>query len=88
MEALNQRAAKEPNNPEAYYTIATYYWDKTFRDKRLKDAEKREYIRHGHRSRRQGDLHQARLHGSHRLQGPAAPARRPTWRRTASSRQT
>ena len=38
---------QEPNNPEGYYTIATYYWDKTFRDKTLKEPEKREYIGKG-----------------------------------------
>jgi tetratricopeptide (TPR) repeat protein len=47
IESLEQRAASEPNNPEAYYTIATYLWDKTFRDFRLKDAEKRAYIEKG-----------------------------------------
>jgi tetratricopeptide (TPR) repeat protein len=47
IESLEQRAASEPNNPEAYYTIATYLWDKTFRDFRLKDAEKREYVEKG-----------------------------------------
>ena len=26
MDALNARAKMEPNNPEAHYTIATYYW--------------------------------------------------------------
>ena len=30
MEALEARAAREPNNPEAHYTIATYYWDKAY----------------------------------------------------------
>ncbi len=47
IEALEARAAAEPNNPEAYYTIATYLWDKTFRDFRLKDAEKKAYIEKG-----------------------------------------
>ena len=47
IESLEQRAASEPNNPEAYYTIATYLWDKTFRDFRLKDAEKKTYIEKG-----------------------------------------
>ena len=47
IESLEARAAAEPNNPEAYYTIATYLWDKTFRDFRLKDAEKRAYIEKG-----------------------------------------
>ena len=29
---LEERAAKDPNNPEALYTIATFYWDDAFRD--------------------------------------------------------
>lgn len=47
IESLEERAAAEPDNPEAYYTIATYLWDKTFRDFRLKDAEKRAYLEKG-----------------------------------------
>ena len=31
-EALNARAQQEPTNPEAHYTIATYYWEKAYRD--------------------------------------------------------
>ena len=47
IEALRQRAAQDPDNPEAYYTIATYFWDKTFRDHTLNDRQKREYIEQG-----------------------------------------
>jgi tetratricopeptide (TPR) repeat protein len=47
IESLEARAAAEPENPEAYYTIATYLWDKTFRDFRLKDADKRAYVEKG-----------------------------------------
>jgi tetratricopeptide (TPR) repeat protein len=47
MEALNDRAAKEPNNPDAFYTIATYYWDEAYRDFKLKDAQKREFVQKG-----------------------------------------
>jgi hypothetical protein len=36
-----------PHNPEGYYTIAVYYWDKTFRDKALNDATRHEYINSG-----------------------------------------
>ena len=74
IEALKQRAAIEPNNPEAYYTIATYYWDKAYRDFRLKDREKKDYRRQGHRAGRQGAPAQARLHGGADLQEPPAPA--------------
>jgi tetratricopeptide (TPR) repeat protein len=47
IQSLEERAASEPNNPEAYYTIATYLWDKTFRDFRLKEAEKKAYVEKG-----------------------------------------
>ena len=47
IESLEARAQIEPNNPEAYYTISTYYWDKAFRDFRLKEPEKREYVQKG-----------------------------------------
>jgi tetratricopeptide (TPR) repeat protein len=47
IESLEQRASREPNNPESYYTISTYYWDKAFRDFRLKEPEKREYVQKG-----------------------------------------
>jgi hypothetical protein len=43
---LNQRRI-EPNNPEAFYTISTYYWDKAYRDFRLKEPEKKEYVLKG-----------------------------------------
>ena len=52
-QALTERASKEPNNPEAHYTIATYYWDKAYRDFRLKDPEKKDMRREGHRVGRQ-----------------------------------
>jgi predicted Zn-dependent protease len=47
MQALNDRAAKEPNNPDAFYTIATYYWDEAYRDFKLKENEKRDFIQKG-----------------------------------------
>ena len=72
IEASKQRAAQEPNNPEAYYTIATYYWDKTFRDN-AEGAREARVHQQGRRGDRQGDPHQERLPRSDRLQGPAAP---------------
>ena len=47
IEALGQRVALEPNNPEAHYTVSTYYWDKAYRDFRLKDAEKLDMVMKG-----------------------------------------
>tara|TARA_B100000315_G_scaffold248325_1_gene278076 strand:+ start:991 stop:1890 length:900 start_codon:yes stop_codon:yes gene_type:complete len=42
--ALRQRAVLEPDNPEAYYVIGTFYWDKAFRDFNLSDEEEEEYV--------------------------------------------
>lgn len=38
--ALKERFELEPANAEAPYTIATYYWDKAFRDSTLSDNDK------------------------------------------------
>ena len=45
--AVQQRAELEPNNPEAHYAVATYYWDEAYRNTRLTDAQKREYTKNG-----------------------------------------
>ena len=42
--ALEERAKIEPDNPEAFYTISTYYWEKAFRDFRITQVQKREYV--------------------------------------------
>jgi predicted Zn-dependent protease len=47
IDALEQRAAKESNNPEAWQTIAVYYQDEARKDPRLKDNEKRDYVNKG-----------------------------------------
>ena len=47
IEALNQRAEIEPNNPEAFQTIAGYYWDETRGDSGLTEDQKKEYITKG-----------------------------------------
>jgi tetratricopeptide (TPR) repeat protein len=44
---LNERIKIEPNNPEAHYTVAQFYWDKAFRDFRLSDKEKMQYVMDG-----------------------------------------
>jgi tetratricopeptide (TPR) repeat protein len=44
MQALDERASKEPTNPEAFHTIGAYYWEKGYRDFRLKDAEKLKFF--------------------------------------------
>jgi TonB family protein len=47
MDALTRWAAVEPANPLVHYTMAAYYWEKAYRDGRLTDAEKRDYISRG-----------------------------------------
>lgn len=47
IEALEERAQIEPDNPEAYYTISTFYWEKAFRDFRITQDQKREYVMAG-----------------------------------------
>ena len=41
---LRERARIEPDNPEAFYTISTFYWEKAFRDFRLTQEVKGEYV--------------------------------------------
>lgn len=45
--ALRDYADRDPQNPEGYYTIGTYYWDKVFRDFRLVTAQKWLYVEEG-----------------------------------------
>jgi hypothetical protein len=44
MEAFQQRANMEPNNPEAWHTMGTYYFDKVQRDKGLAKDVAKKYI--------------------------------------------
>ena len=45
--ALEERAQIDADNPEAYYTISTFYWEKAFRDFRITQDQKREYVMAG-----------------------------------------
>jgi tetratricopeptide (TPR) repeat protein len=47
MEALRVIARKEPNNPEPFYMLGTYYWDQTDRHQGLDVGTKRQYVRLG-----------------------------------------
>lgn len=47
IEALRERARIEPDNPEAYYTISTFFWEKAFRDFRITQDQKAEYVLEG-----------------------------------------
>jgi len=44
MEAWENRAKAEPNNPEAHHTIAHWLWEKAFKDYTLNNTQKRAYI--------------------------------------------
>ncbi|MDE2926505.1 MAG: hypothetical protein OXT71_08925 [Acidobacteriota bacterium] len=44
MEWLEQARDVNPDNPEGYYLIATYYWDKVYRDPDLTERQRREFI--------------------------------------------
>jgi len=47
IDALEERAQIDADNPEAYYTISTFYWEKAFRDFRITQDQKREYVMAG-----------------------------------------
>jgi tetratricopeptide (TPR) repeat protein len=44
---LNERTRIEANNPEAFYTVSTFFWDKAYRDFRINDQQKKEYATMG-----------------------------------------
>jgi tetratricopeptide (TPR) repeat protein len=47
IEALEQRAEKEPTNPEAYHMIASYYWQETMHNGALTDKVKADNVQKG-----------------------------------------
>jgi tetratricopeptide (TPR) repeat protein len=47
MDALNERVKHEPTNPEAHYTVATYYWEKAYRDFTTPEADKVRFVQQG-----------------------------------------
>lgn len=47
IDAVQQRAVLEPDNPEAHYSIASYYWDEAYRNNRITDKEKADYAEKG-----------------------------------------
>jgi len=47
MDALNERTKQEPTNPEAHYTVATYYWEKAYRDFTTSQADKIKFVQAG-----------------------------------------
>jgi tetratricopeptide (TPR) repeat protein len=44
IDALRRRATLKPNNPEHFYTIATFYRKKATNDLRLRESEKGAYV--------------------------------------------
>jgi tetratricopeptide (TPR) repeat protein len=47
MDALYARAKQDPNNPEAHYIIATYFWEKAYRDFTTPEADKVKFVQQG-----------------------------------------
>lgn len=47
MASLHARAEHEPTNPEAFYTVGTYYYEKAFKDFTIPDVEKAKYVQSG-----------------------------------------
>jgi len=47
VETGQARTAREPVNPEAFYTLATFYWEKASRDTKLPAAKRAEYVHAG-----------------------------------------
>jgi tetratricopeptide (TPR) repeat protein len=47
IKALEKAAELAPDDPVGYYKIATFYWDKAFRDPMLQDPEKLAYAEKG-----------------------------------------
>jgi len=47
IETLERCAGLDPNDPSGYHKVASYYWDKAYRDPLLSDAQKGEYVDKG-----------------------------------------
>jgi tetratricopeptide (TPR) repeat protein len=47
IQAFEERAQKEPTNSEAFYTIATEYYDHAFRGANVKDADRKVFVEKG-----------------------------------------
>ena len=47
MAAHYDRVRVDSNNPEGYYTISVFFWDKVNKDFRLKEPDKRKYLAQG-----------------------------------------
>ncbi len=47
IEALIERTGVEPGNPEGFYTLATYHWDRAYRKTDLAPEEKRQLVEKG-----------------------------------------
>src|SRR5690606_9224391 len=47
VEAFQRRAELEPNNPEAWHTMGTFYYDKVYRDSSVEREQAIEYIQAG-----------------------------------------
>ncbi len=69
--------ASTRTTPAGYYKVATFYWDKAYRDPLLTDPQKDEYADKGLEAVDKALRDQARLLGGHHHQGPALPREGP-----------
>jgi tetratricopeptide (TPR) repeat protein len=47
IETLERCAGLDPTDPSGYHKVASYYWDKAYRDPLLPDATKADYVEKG-----------------------------------------
>jgi lipoprotein NlpI len=47
IDAVQTRTEKDQKNPEAFYTLSTFYWEKASRDFKLNDTQKLEFAQKG-----------------------------------------
>jgi hypothetical protein len=47
MEAFHKAAELEPNNPQGYHLIGSYYQEKAAKDFRITDVQKRDFVAKG-----------------------------------------
>ena len=73
MEAFQARIQLEPNNPEAYHTVAGYFEEKVRKDYTISPAVKADYIKRGLEASDQGHRDQGRLRRRDGHEEPAAP---------------
>ena len=71
---VEEIAAADPTNPKVHQMVASYYWDKAFKDQKLSDESENRVHPSGYRCDRSGAVLRSRLHGRADLQEHLPPA--------------